>query len=136
MNILTVKYSFIAFLLVAAFSVNAQDEAVSSKNKGKNETLELKVSGVCGMCQSRIETAVYDLKGVKSAKWDQDTDVLTTVVKKNKVTRQQIADAVAAVGHSSELAKANKEAYNDLPGCCKYDDGVQKHGKKDGGGRK
>ncbi len=131
-----IKYSLFAFLCIATFNVQAQDEVAATKNKGKSETLELQVSGVCGMCQSRIETAVYDLKGVKSVKWDQDTEKLTAVVKKNKVTKQQIADALAAVGHSSELAKAKKEAYDALPGCCKYDDGVQKHGKKDGHGHK
>ena len=134
MKISIVKYSFLAFLFIATFNVQAQDEVAATKDKGKNETLELQVSGVCGMCQSRIETAVYDIKGVKSVKWDQDSGKLTTIVKKNKVTNQQIADALAEVGHSSELAKAKKEAYDELPGCCKYDDGVQKHGKKDGHG--
>lgn len=132
MKISIIKYSFLPILFITAFSVNAQDEVASTKDKGKTETLELQVSGVCGMCETRIETAVYDIKGVKSVEWDQDSDKLTTVVKKNKVTRQQIADALAKAGHSSELAKAKKEAYDELPGCCKYDDGVKKHGKKDG----
>ncbi|RLD19520.1 MAG: ATPase [Bacteroidetes bacterium] len=136
MKISIVKYSLLAFLFIASFNIQAQDEVASAKTKGKTETLELQVSGVCGMCETRIETAVYDLKGVKSVRWDQDSGKLTTIVKKNKVTKQQIADAVAAVGHSSELAKAKKEAYDELPGCCKYDDGVQKHGKKDGHGHK
>ena len=134
MKISIVKYSLLAFLFIATFNVQAQDEVAATKDKGKNQTLELQVSGVCGMCQSRIETAVYDIKGVKSVKWDQDSGKLTTTVKKNKVTNQQIADALAKVGHSSELAKAKKEAYDELPVCCKYDDGVQKHGKKDGHG--
>jgi len=134
MKISIIKYSLLTFLFIAAFNLEAQDEVTSTKEKGKTETLELKVSGVCGMCESRIEIAVYDLKGVKTVKWDQDSGKLTAVVKKNKVTKQQIADALAAVGHSSELAKAKKEAYNELPGCCKYDDGVEKHGKKDGHG--
>ncbi len=136
MKISIIKYSFLAFLFITTFNVQAQDEVATTNNKGKTETLELKVSGVCGMCESRIETAVYDIKGVKSVKWDQDSGKLTTIVKKNKVTKQQIADALAAVGHSSELAKAKKEAYEELPGCCKYDDGVQKHGKKDSHGHK
>ncbi len=131
-----VRYSLFALLFITSLSVHAQDEVASTKDNSKNEAIELQVSGVCGMCETRIETAVYDIKGVKSVEWDQDSGILTTVVKKNKVTKQQIADALAAVGHSSELAKAKKEAYDELPGCCKYDDGVQKHGKKDNHGHK
>jgi len=46
-----------------------------------------------------------------------------------KTSRQQIADALAAVGYRSELAKAVPEAYQNLPACCQYDSGVEKHGK-------
>lgn len=125
-------YSFIKYIIACtamcfALNVNAQsDEGADSK--GKTETIELKVKGVCPMCQSRIELAVYDLKGVKSAKWDLETDLLTTVVKTGKVTKKQIAEALAEAGHDNELMKAKPEAYNELPDCCKYNDGVDKHG--------
>ena len=114
-------------MFFAFTSVNAQ--STDTKKNSKHETVELKVKGVCGMCQSRIEIATYDLKGVQSAKWDLDTEMLTVVVKKGKVTKRQIADALANAGHTSEMAKATADAYKKLPACCKYDDGVAKHGK-------
>ena len=118
-----------AFALVAmAFGLNAQSDQKPEEKKGKTETIKLKVNGVCGMCQSRIELAAYDLKGVKSAEWDLETDVLTVVAKTGKVTKEQIADAMAEAGHDNELKKAQPEAYKELPGCCKYNDGVEKHG--------
>lgn len=125
-------YSFIKYIIACTavcftLSVSAQSEQ-AAEPKGKTETIELKVKGVCGMCQSRIELAVYDIKGVKSAKWDLETDVLTTVVKTGKVSKQQIAEALAEAGHESELMKAKPEAYSELPDCCKYNDGVEKHG--------
>ena len=122
-----IKYLLTTTLFLSAFAINAQD-AEAPKTKGKTETIELKVQGVCGMCQSRIELAVYDLKGVKSAKWDLETDMLTAVVKKGKVSKEEIAETLAKAGHSNELKKADADIYAELPGCCKYDDGVQKHG--------
>ena len=100
--------------------------AQSEKND-KYETVTLQVEGVCKMCKARIETASYDVAGVKSVEWDLETEVLTAVINK-KATRQKIADALAKIGHRSELAKADPEAYAKLPACCKYDSGVEKHG--------
>ena len=111
------------------FTYTTTQAQSSDKENKKYETIELQVKGACGMCQSRIELAVYDLKGVKSAKWDLQTDKLTAVVKKGKVSKEQIADVLAEAGHSNELKKAKLESYAKLPDCCKYDDGVQKHGK-------
>ena len=118
--------TIVAVLFTTSVSAQSGDAKIDDK---KYETIVMKVDGACGMCQSRIELAVYDLKGVKSVTWDLKSDDLTTVVKKGKVTKEQIAEAVADAGHSSELSKANPEAYNKLPDCCKYNDGVQKHGK-------
>ena len=127
------KTSFIKYILASAIvcfslSINAQDTKPKEEKNGKTETIELKVKGVCGMCGTRIETAVYDLKGVKSAEWDLDTDLLTVVAKTGKVTKEQIAEALSQAGHDNELKKATPEAYDELPGCCKYNDGVEKHG--------
>lgn len=99
-----------------------------SEQKGKYESVTLQVSGVCNMCKARIETTSYDVSGVKSVKWDLETEVLTAVIHTKKTSRQKIADALAAVGYRSELAKADPEAYAKLPACCQYDSGVEKHG--------
>ncbi|MDX1476340.1 MAG: heavy-metal-associated domain-containing protein [Saprospiraceae bacterium] len=121
---------FVMFFMGLATVASAQAENDQAKSS-KYETIELKVKGVCGMCKSRIETAVYDLKGVKTASWDLETDVLTAVIHPKKVTRQEIAQKLAERGHDNELVKADTTAYQELPGCCKYNDGVKKHG---GGG--
>ena len=127
------KTSFIKYILAGAtlcfaLNISAQDTKPTEASKGKTVTIEVKVKGVCGMCGTRIETAVYDLKGVKSAEWDLDTDLLTVIAKKGKVTKEQIAEALSEAGHDNELKKATPEAYDELPGCCKYNDGVEKHG--------
>jgi hypothetical protein len=42
--------------------------------------------------------------------------------------------AIANAGHDTEMHKATDEAYNKLPGCCKYERakaGMKMDGKKD-----
>ena len=85
------------------------------------ETTSFKVDGVCGMCEERIEKAAM-LEGVKSAEWDEDSHDFTVTYKPSKVKLIQIHEAIAGVGHDTELVKAKDEVYNNIHGCCKYRD--------------
>lgn len=93
----------------------------------KYQTVTLQVAGVCDNCKERIETATYDVAGVKTAIWDLETGVLTAVINDKKTSRQKIADAIAKIGYRSELADADPKAYQNLPACCQYDSGIEKH---------
>jgi len=110
--------SLFFFLLLSSFAFSQ-----------KVETVTLQVAGVCEMCKARIETASYDVAGVKKATWDIESGVLTAVISPKKTSRQKIADALAAVGYRSELAQADEKAYQNLPACCQYDSGIEKHEK-------
>ena len=118
---------FVLAISLFTFALTTSDAQAQSS---KIDTVTLQVPGVCNMCKSRIETTTYDLPGVKSVNWDLETEVLTAVIQTKKVSRQQIADALAAKGYRSELAKADKTAYDKLPACCQYDSGVEKHDNK------
>lgn len=115
------KSLFFSLLLLAAVS-----PALAQKKAPKVKTIELTVSGVCGMCEERIENAAL-IKGVKSAEWDKQTQILTLIIKPKKVDEKTISEAVAAHGHDTELVKATDEAYNKLPNCCRYRDGIEVH---------
>jgi cation transport ATPase len=119
------KSSILIFSLLTFFggAINSSVQAQSNKH----ETVTLQVPGVCNMCKARIETTSYDVSGVKSAKWDLETEVLTVVINPSKASRQKVADALAAVGYRSELAEADPKAYQKLPACCQYDSGIEKH---------
>ena len=78
------------------------------------------------MCKNRIETAAY-IKGVKFAEWNKETKVLKVSYKSTKVTEDDIHKAIAGVGHNTEKVKATQETIESLPGCCRYDDGVETH---------
>ena len=84
------------------------------------------VSGVCGMCEERIEAAL-DVVGVKSAEWDKETQLIEISYNPKKIKVEDFHNLLSAAGHKTDLKEANKEAYSSLPGCCKYDDGVKKH---------
>lgn len=111
-------------LLLVLFAQTAQAQ---SERLPKVMTDTLAVTGVCKMCQARIEEATMYQRGVKLAHWDKDAQQLRVVYKTKKITREEICQAVAKVGHDTELVKATDEAYQELPGCCRYRDGVEVH---------
>jgi copper chaperone CopZ len=119
---LIIKYFYLMLILCCTMTLHAQD------NQGANiDTVTLQVAGVCEDCKRRIETASYDVPGVKKATWDIESEILTAIINPKKASRQKIADAVALAGYRSELAQADPKAYQKLPACCQYDSGIDKH---------
>lgn len=126
----------LAFLCISAiaFSQTKPAEPAASQDDAKVVTANIKVYGNCGMCKSRIETAL-DTKGIKQAKWNSQTKNLEVVYAPAKVTEQKIHELIAAVGHDTDKAKAKDEVYAKLPFCCLYRDhdhsGMDDNKKKD-----
>jgi len=88
--------------------------------KATQETVDsVKVMGNCGQCKKRIETAAMSVKGVKSASWNDETEMLHLVFTGESKT-VEVQKAVAKAGHDTETIKADDNVYNALPGCCKY----------------
>lgn len=83
------------------------------------KTDSIKVSGNCQMCKDRIEESLY-ISGIKNAKWSPETKMLNYSYKPKKISKNQIKEKVAAVGHDAENYPGNQEAYATLPDCCKY----------------
>jgi len=79
----------------------------------------LKVSGLCGMCKTRIENAAKSVKGVADAKWNESTGVLIYSFV-GTVKKENVSDALTNVGHDTESGKAPDKVYNKLHDCCKY----------------
>jgi mercuric ion binding protein len=101
---------FIVFALLMSFSSSAQNKV----------DLVFGVSAACGMCEERIETA-FDLKGVISADYDLETQLLHVVYKTKQFPDTLDIHRIAAnVGHDTDKLKASDEVYNNLHSCCKY----------------
>jgi len=116
----TIKVLFTAAILLVTVSfANAQSDKTQRTIGIKTETI--KVSGTCDMDKRRIETAAYSAEGIKSAEWNEYTQVLTlkySVFKKDAGNRAQ--KKIASVGNDTEKYKADDSVYNKLPDCCHY----------------
>lgn len=84
------------------------------------KTEEVKVSGNCGMCKSRIEKA-GNIKDVASVQWNKVTKVATLTYDATKTNQDEILKRIALAGYDSEKNLAPDDAYANLPGCCQYD---------------
>lgn len=113
-------------LFVGVAMVASASFSFAQEKPKKLVTTSFEVSGVCGMCEQRIEEAAL-IKGVKFADWDRTTQQIKVVYKTKKVDLATIQQAIADVGHDTEGIKAADAAYQELPGCCLYRDGVEVH---------
>ena len=100
----------VALLVVSTLALKAIDVQKAS----------FKVSGKCGMCETRIEKAALSVKGVESAEWDKETGLIAVAYGGN-ADMDKIQKSIAKAGHDNELYTANDKVYNKLPGCCKYE---------------
>jgi copper chaperone CopZ len=103
------KTILLALFIVSSFTIQAQKAIETS----------FTVSGVCEMCEERIEAAV-DVKGVKYADYDLDEHKLTIVYNSKHLSEDDIHGLLNAVGHDTEKSKATDEQYDTVHGCCKY----------------
>ncbi|OSZ78154.1 hypothetical protein CAP35_07780 [Chitinophagaceae bacterium IBVUCB1] len=97
----------------------------SLKAQSKVETIKIVASiycdhcKQCGSCGSRLENAVYSLKGIKRVDVDEKAKTVNVVYNPKKVTPQQIRRAIAQVGFDADDVKADPTAYTKLDECCK-----------------
>lgn len=109
--------NIVLLLMISLMGISVQ----AQEKKNKNAKYDIEVNGNCDMCKKRIEKAALSVKGVKSAVWHIDHQDLHLVLDENKVSINQVHEAIAKVGHDTDKVKANDEVYNDLHGCCQYE---------------
>jgi len=83
------------------------------------------VSGNCGMCKATIEKSASSVNGVLEATWNKETKKVTISYDDTKTDELTIHNAIAKSGYDTDKVKANKNAYNNLAGCCQYDRGMK-----------
>lgn len=117
---------FLNIILFSFLSLGLSNAILAQQAVPKVETATFKVVGVCKMCKERIENAAL-IKGVKFAEWEKETQILTVIYKTKQTNPEAIQKAVAEHGHDTETITATDEAYQKLPACCAYRDGVEVH---------
>ncbi|HMH20493.1 MAG TPA: hypothetical protein VK563_01900 [Puia sp.] len=117
----TIKLFFaIAILLATASFANAQDAKHHLRDFGPTlTTASVKVYGECSSCKHRIQNALK-VAGIKTANWDENTEMLTVQYNDKVIKLDKIQSLVAAVGHDTEKVRASDAVYNALPDCCRY----------------
>ena len=105
--------SLFAAIMLSIFSIN-----ISTAQTVKTETI--KVWGNCGMCKTKIEKAAK-AAGAKTANWNEDSKELKVSYAANKTSSVKIQQAISKSGYDTQDFTAVHAAYNNLPGCCKYD---------------
>lgn len=113
-----ILYVFVGMFCLAGSAGQAQSKSESSKKKKEQEIL-IQTTAQCEMCKDRIERTLSFEKGVKSAILQMDDKRLRVVFNPKKTDPEKIKKAVSAVGYQADEVKANADAYQKLPGCCK-----------------
>lgn len=73
------------------------------------------------MCKRTIEAAALKVKGVKSADWNMENDMISVVFNPKKADLDKIKLSIAASGYDTDTHRASNKEYNNLHGCCKYE---------------
>lgn len=83
------------------------------------KTIEVAISGNCGMCETTIEKAA-NKNGEALLDWDKTTKKAKLTYDAAKTNPKEVLKRVAKVGYDNQFYKGNNDAYNKLPKCCLY----------------
>ena len=114
----------IAMSLISCKNETKQKEVTSTTEVSKEiamTDLSFGVRGNCGMCKNTIEKAANGVEGVAKATWNVDKKKIEVSFDDTKTNSEAIHKAIAASGYDTEKVLGIAEAYEGLPGCCKYD---------------
>jgi periplasmic mercuric ion binding protein len=100
---------FSAFFLTCSLLASAQSAKES-----------FKVSGECGTCKKKIESAAKKA-GASYAAWDVDSKVLTVEYISTSTNTAKIQKNIAAAGYDTPGYKGSEKAYKKLDACCQYE---------------
>jgi len=104
-------------LLLAAFVFTTTSKAQTQDTTIKE--VKILTSAVCDMCKGKIEKKVNKLDGIESLELDLETKILTITYHNEKTTVNDIKTAITKAGYSADELPADKEAFDNLPKCCK-----------------
>lgn len=107
-----------------AMAVEYSESITAGQPGAKSKALKTNafhVAGACGMCKERIERAAKSVAWVVTASWDEETRVLTLRYRDVGEDLVRVHQAIADVGHDTDLVRAKDAVYESLHHCCKYE---------------
>jgi mercuric ion binding protein len=115
-------FSVFILLVIVSFAKAQGSKKYNSKLDGPfTATKTFKVNGVCEMCEHTIEGALKRSSAVYFADWDAGSKLLLVKYNRTMINPKKLEELVATSGHSTENVKADTNAANALPDCCKHE---------------
>lgn len=108
------KIFFLTAFLAFLFNADAQ------KPQNKAEVV-IKTTVVCGMCQTTVEEALDEIKGVRSVEVNLEAKTIKVIYNPEKISVNDLKKAIAASGYDADDYPADAAAYKQLPMCCRKD---------------
>ena len=94
--------------------------SVATASFAQTKTETFKVSGNCGMCETKIEKAAKTA-GATYAEWNKDTKIITVKYNSSSSNLAKIQKSIAQAGYDNAGAKTTNDVYNKLHACCQYE---------------
>jgi len=110
----------IVFVLLLFLSGNFHQAVSQPVNQDNVVNTEFRALGLCGMCKTRIERAALSVRGVRSATWDQQKQMVAVRFDSTRTNQEAIERAIARAGHDTQNFITDEETYKNLHHCCKY----------------
>jgi periplasmic mercuric ion binding protein len=107
------------FLLLATIMVGGYASAQKAAKAPKTATVVIHTSANCDQCKATIETALDKVKGIKESTLDVATHEATVVFSPKKIDENGVRKAITMAGYDADDLKANQEAHDNLPACCR-----------------
>lgn len=134
MKKIILSVAVIAALGLSSCKNETKKDSNTTNTEISNETAMTNVSfgvrGNCGMCKTTIEKAANNVEGVATATWNVDKKKIEVSFDEAKTDAIVIHKAIAASGYDTDKVKGDLDAYEGLPGCCKYDHSMEMNQSK------
>ena len=92
--------------------------ALSAQKSSKLDTLVVRTSAVCEMCEQTIEGNLIYERGVKSVNLDLTTSEVKVGFDPRKTSPEKIRTALTKLGYYADDLPGDEKAFRDLPACC------------------
>lgn len=109
-------YAALPFVLLLLFKVlNAEPS-----NLFDNKTTEIALpSIVCSSCVTKVEKALKKVDGVIDYSVSLDNKNASVTYDDSITSLEKIEEAITKAGYDANDKKADRDAFDNLPGCCK-----------------
>lgn len=110
-----------SFVLALTIFALAFANPLRAQDKKKTETVVIKSSVVCGMCEAKIKKDLSFEKGVTDVQVNLKEKLITVQFRADKTNVDKIKTAITKIGYDADDLVADEKAYSKLPACCKRD---------------